>query len=62
MISPPAPGPLHGAERDQLVRGVRESGCRRAREEEDDRELEDRLAAEQVAGLAVDGHHDGHRQ
>jgi len=27
-----------------------------------DRELEDRLAAEQVASLAVDGHHDGHRQ
>src|SRR5580704_19631391 len=38
------------------------TACRRADQEEDDRELEDRLAAEQVADLAVNGHHDSHRQ
>jgi hypothetical protein len=41
---------------------VREPGRRRAGQEEGDRELEYRLAAEQVADLPVDRHYHGHGQ
>ncbi|GAB2888487.1 hypothetical protein GCM10027074_65990 [Streptomyces deserti] len=50
---------LQGAEGDQLVHGLRPAGECGAGDEDDDRELEDALAAEQVAELAVDRQSDG---
>jgi hypothetical protein len=50
---------LERAEGDQLVHGPGASGERGADDEDDDRELEDALAAEEVAELAVDRQADG---
>ncbi len=50
---------LEGAEGDQLVHGLRPARERGAGDEDDDRELEDALAAQQVAELAVDRQSDG---
>ncbi|MDQ0752501.1 hypothetical protein QF034_006732 [Streptomyces africanus] len=52
-------GALEGAERDQLVHGLRPARERGAGDEDDDRELEDALAAEQITELAVDRQSDG---
>lgn len=50
---------LHRAEGDQLVHGLGPAGERRADDEDQDRELEDAFAAEEVAELAVDRQADG---
>ncbi len=53
---------LQGAERDELVHGLCPARERGAGDEDDDGELEDALAAEEVAELAVDGQSDRGRQ
>ncbi len=50
---------LHRAVGDQLVHGRRAAGQRGADDEDEDGELEDALAAQLVAELAVDGQSDG---
>ncbi|GDY61660.1 hypothetical protein SAV14893_010530 [Streptomyces avermitilis] len=50
---------LDRAEGDQLIHGPRPAGEHGADDEDDDRELEDALAAEEIAALSVDGQCDG---
>lgn len=50
---------LDGAEGDELVHGARPARQRGADDEDDDGELEDALAAEEVAELAVERQDDG---
>ena len=62
MIRPPPPSPLHGAARDEAVHAGREPARGRPHDEDGQRDDEQVFAAEQVAQLAVDWHHDGGRQ